>query len=77
MINMKRLILKYKYKYLFVILLIIAVSLINTLLPYIIKQTISLAENNVIFEDIKQELIILVGTYIVITIISAILGFLK
>lgn len=77
MINMKRLILKYKYKYLLVILLIIAVSLINTLLPYIIKQTISLAENNVIFEDIKQELIILVGTYIVITIISDILGFLK
>ena len=47
MINMKKLVLKYKYKYLFIIILIIAISIINTLLPYIIKQAIALAENNI------------------------------
>ncbi len=77
MINMKRLILKYKYKYLLVILLIIAISLINTLLPYIIKQTIELAKENTIFENIKQRLFILVGIYMIVTLICAIIEYLK
>ena len=45
MLNIKSLISRYKYKFLFVIILMIITSLINTLLPYIIKQAISLVEN--------------------------------
>ena len=77
MINMKRLILKYKYKYLLVIVLIIAISLINTLLPYIIKQAIELAKGNTVFENIKQKLFILVGIYMAVTVICAIIEYLK
>ena len=77
MINMKRLILKYKYKYLLVIVLIIAISLINTLLPYIIKQAIELAKGSTVFENIKQRLFILVGIYMAVTVICAIIEYLK
>lgn len=77
MINMKKLILKYKYKYLFVILLIIAISIINTLLPYIIKQAITLAENNTVYNVIKHKLLSLIGMYIIVTIVCSILEFSK
>ena len=40
MINLKNIIFKHKYKFLLIISLIIIISLINTLLPYIIKQAI-------------------------------------
>lgn len=56
MINLKKLILKYKYRFLLIIFLIIIISLINTLLPYIIRQTIALAESNATFYDIKFKL---------------------
>ena len=75
--NLKQLILKYKYQFLLIIFLIIIISLINTLLLYIIEQTIELANNNVIFNDIKIKLILLVITYLIITLICAILEFLK
>lgn len=75
--NLKQLILKYKYQFLLIIFLIIIISLINTLLLYIIEQTIELANNNVIFKDIKIKLILLVITYLIITLICAILEFLK
>lgn len=77
MINLKNLILKYKYKFLLIIFLIITISLINTLLPYIIKQAIALAENGVKFYDIKFKLFFLVGSYLIITFICVILEFLK
>lgn len=77
MINLKNLILKYKYKFLLIIFLIITISLINTLLPYIIKQAIALAENGVKFYDIKFKLFFLVGIYLIITFICVILEFLK
>ena len=77
MINLKNLILKYKYKFLLIIFLIITISLINTLLPYIIKQAIALTENGVKFYDIKFKLFFLVGIYLIITFICVILEFLK
>ena len=77
MINMKKIILKYKYKYLLVIVLIIAISLINTLLPYMIKQAIELAKGSTVFENIKQSLFILVGIYMAVTVICAIIEYLK
>ena len=77
MINLKNLIFKYKYKFLLIIFLIITISLINTLLPYIIKQAIALAENGVKFYDIKFKLFFLVGIYLIITSICVILEFLK
>lgn len=77
MINLKKIILKYKYKFLLVILLIIIISLINTFLPYIIKQTIALVKSDVVFHDIKQKLFSLVSVYLIITLICAILEFLK
>lgn len=77
MINLKNLILKYKYKFLLILFLIITISLINTLLPYIIKQAIALAENGVKFYDIKFKLFFLVGSYLIITFICVILEFLK
>lgn len=77
MINLKNLILKYKYKFLLIIFLIMTISLINTLLPYIIKQAIALAENGVKFYDIKFKLFFLVGIYLIITFICVILEFLK
>lgn len=77
MINLKNLIFKYKYKFLLIIFLIITISLINTLLPYIIKQAIALAENGVKFYDIKFKLFFLVVIYLIITFICVILEFLK
>lgn len=77
MINMKKLVLKYKYKYLFIIILIIAISIINTLLPYIIKQAITLAENNVEYNVIRQKLLSLITIYLIVTVICAILEFTK
>ena len=77
MINLKKIILKYKYKFLLVILLIIIISLINTFLPYIIKQTIALVKSDVVFHDIKQKLFSLVSVYLITTLICAILEFLK
>ena len=56
MLNIKSLISKYKYKFLFVIILMIITSLINTLLPYIIKHAISLAENVTSFNDISSKI---------------------
>ena len=75
--NLKQLILKYKYQFLLVIFLIIIISLINTLLLYIIEQTIELANNNIKFNDIKIKLILLVISYLIITLICAILEFFK
>ena len=77
MINLKKLILKYKYKFLVVIFLIIVVSLINALLPYIIKQAISLAENGVKFNTIKSKLLLLVVIYLLVSLVCSILEFLK
>lgn len=77
MINLKKLILKYKYKFLVVIFLIIVVSLINALLPYIIKQAISLAENGVKFNTIKSKLLLLVAIYLLVSLVCSILEFLK
>lgn len=77
MINLKNLILKYKYKFLLIIFLIITISLINTLLPYIIKQAIALTENGGKFYDIKFKLFFFVGSYLIITFICVILEFLK
>lgn len=77
MINLKKLIFKYKYKFVLVLFFIIIISLINTLLPYIIKQTIELTNNNVTFSDIKFKLMLLVSIYMVITLICSILEFLK
>ena len=77
MINLKKLLLKYKYKFLLIIFLIIVISLINALLPYIIKQAIALAKNNVEFYDIKFKLFLLVGSYLIITLLCSLLEFLK
>ena len=77
MINLKKLIYKYKYKFLIVIFLIIVVSLINALLPYIIKQTIALASNGVKFNDIKSKLLLLVVVYLIVALICSVLEFLK
>jgi len=60
MLNIKNLISKYKYKYLGVIILMIITSLINTLLPYIIKQAISLAENVASFNEISIKILFIV-----------------
>ena len=75
--NLKQLILKYKYQFLLIVFLIILISLTNTLLLYIIKQTIELANNNVIFNDIKLKLLLFVGVYLIVTLICAILEFFK
>lgn len=77
MINLKKIILKYKFKFLLVISLIILISLINTLLPYLIKQTIALVKNGVVFSEIKYKLFLFVGIYLIITLICAILEFFK
>ncbi len=75
MINIKSLISKYKYKFLFVIILMIITSLINTLLPYIIKYAISLVENITVFKDISNKLVCVVVTYMFLSIICAILEY--
>ena len=77
MINIKSLISKYKYKFLFVIILMIITSLINTLLPYIIKYAISLVENITVFKDISNKLVCVVVTYMFLSIICAILEYVK
>ena len=75
--NIKSLISKYKFKFLFVIILMIITSLINTLLPYIIKQAISLAENVISFNDVSIKILIIVGIYMFLSIICAILEYVK
>lgn len=77
MLNIRNLISKYKYKFLFVIVLMIITSLINTLLPYIIKQAISLAENVTSFNDMSSKILIIVITYTFLSIICAFLEYVK
>lgn len=77
MLNVKSLISKYKYKFLFVIILMIITSLINTLLPYIIKQAISLVENVTSFNDISSKILGIVIVYMLFSIISAFLEYIK
>lgn len=77
MLNIKSLISKYKYKFLFVIILMIITSLINTLLPYIIKQAISLAENVTAFNEISSKILVIVATYMFLSIICAFLEYVK
>lgn len=77
MLNIKSLISKYKYKFLFVIILTIITSLINTLLPYIIKQAISLAENVTAFNEISSKILVIVATYMFLSIICAFLEYVK
>ena len=77
MLNIKSLISKYKYKFLFVIILMIITSLINTLLPYIIKQAISLAENVTLFNDISSKILGIVIAYMLLSIICAFLEYVK
>ncbi len=77
MINIKSLIGKYKYRFLFVIILMIITSLINTLLPYIIKQAISLAENVTSFNEISSKILGIVITYMLLSIICAFLEYVK
>ena len=77
MINIKKLIMRYKYKFLFVILLTILISLINTLLPYILKNAISIAENANMFSEISNKIIIIVITYMILSIICAIFEYIK
>lgn len=77
MLNVKSLISKYKYKFLFVIILMIITSLINTLLPYIIKQAISLVENVKSFNDISSKILGIVFVYMLLSIICAFLEYVK
>ena len=77
MLNIKNLISKYKYKYLGVIILMIITSLINTLLPYIIKQAISLAESVTSFNEISIKILFIVAIYITLSIICAFLEYIK
>ena len=77
MLNIKNLISKYKCKYLVVIILMIITSLINTLLPYIIKQAISLAENVTSFNEISSKILFIVAIYITLSIICAFLEYIK
>ncbi len=77
MLNIKSLISKYKYKFLFVIILMIITSLINTLLPYIIKHAISLAENVTSFNDISSKILGIVIAYMLLSIICAFLEYVK
>lgn len=77
MLNIKKLIMKYKYKFLVVIILTILISLINTLLPYIIKNAISITENVSTFNEISSKLIIIVVTYMILAIICAIFEYIK
>lgn len=76
-LNIKSFISKYKYKFLFVIILMVITSLINTLLPYIIKQAISLAENATSFNDIFSKILVIVTTYMSLSIICTFLEYLK
>lgn len=77
MLNIKSLISKYKYKFLFVIILMIITSLINTLLPYIIKQAISLTENVTSVNDISSKILGIVIIYMLLSIICAFLEYIK
>lgn len=71
MLNIKSLISRYKYKFLFVIILMIITSLINTLLPYIIKQAISLVENVTAFNEVSSKILGIVIIYMLLSIICA------
>ena len=73
MLNIKSLISRYKYKFLFVIILMIITSLINTLLPYIIKQAISLVENVTAFNEVSSKILGIVIIYMLLSIICAFL----
>lgn len=77
MLNIKSLISKYKYKFLFVIILMIITSLINTLLPYIIKQAISLVENVTAFNEVSSKILGIVIIYMLLSIICAFLEYIK
>ena len=77
MLNIKSLISRYKYKFLFVIILMIITSLINTLLPYIIKQAISLVENVTAFNEVSSKILGIVIIYMLLSIICAFLEYIK
>ena len=77
MINIKNIIYKYRYKFLLVIILMIITSLINTLLPYIIKQAIALAENITSFDEISSKMLAIVGIYMFLSVVCAILEYIK
>lgn len=77
MLDIKTLINKYKYKFLFVIILMIITSLINTLLPYIIKQAISLAEGAISFDEISSKILFIVAIYMGLSVICAFLEYVK
>lgn len=77
MLNIKDIISKYKYKFLYVIILMIVTSLINTLLPYIIKQAMSLAESVTTFTEISSKILFIVAIYMLLSIICAFLEYVK
>lgn len=77
MLNIKDIISKYKYKFLYVIILMIVTSLINTLLPYIIKQAMSLAESVTTFTEISSKILFIVAIYMFLSIICAFLEYVK
>lgn len=77
MLNIKNLISKYKYKFFYVIILMIITSLINTLLPYIIKKAISLAENVTEFNEISSKILFIVIIYMLLSIACAFLEYIK
>lgn len=77
MFNIKDIISKYKYKFLYVIILTIVTSLINTLLPYIIKQAMSLAESVTTFTEISSKILFIVAIYMLLSIICAFLEYIK
>lgn len=77
MLNIKSLISRYKYKFLLVIILMIITSLINTLLPYIIKQAISLVENVTAFNEVSSKILGIVIIYMLLSIICAFLEYIK
>lgn len=77
MLNIKSLISRYKYKFLFVIILMIITSLINTLLPYIIKQAIYLVENVTAFNEVSSKILGIVIIYMLLSIICAFLEYIK
>ena len=77
MLNIKSLISRYKYKFLFVIILMIITSLINTLLPYIIKQAISLVENVTAFNEVSSKILGIVIIFMLLSIICAFLEYIK
>lgn len=55
----------------------IITSLINTLLPYIIKQAISLVENVTAFNEVSSKILGIVIIYMLLSIICAFLEYIK